>query len=176
MVLTYSALLRLPHQQIRYNLIPPSPSCCCISTLNSTQNALNIEMTKTPHIADRQRLLSPVVLAFVLYNLLSFATLLLEVPLVRLFEKSICNRYYRQQHPQNPTVAFQDIDESLCKGAPVQNLLATVVGWELSFSAVPGLLTAIYYGYLAEKRGRRLVLFLSVLGHIGMNAWVVVIC
>jgi hypothetical protein len=133
-------------------------------------------MTKTPHIADRQRLLSPVVLAFVLYNLLSFATLLLEVPLVRLFEKSICNRYYRQQHPQNPTVAFQDIDESLCKGAPVQNLLATVVGWELSFSAVPGLLTAIYYGYLAEKRGRRLVLFLSVLGHIGMNAWVVVIC
>ena len=132
-------------------------------------------MTKTPDITERHRLISPVVLAFVLYNLLSFATLLLEAPLVRLFEKSICNRYYRE-HPRNPNVAFQDVDESLCKGAPIQNLLATVVEWELSFSAVPGLLNAIYWGYLAEKRGRRLVPFLSVLGHIGMIAWFVMIC
>lgn len=57
----------------------------------------------------------------------------------------------------------------------MQNLLATVVGWELSFGAIPGLLTAIYYRYLAEKRGRRLVLFLSVLGHVGMLAWIVMI-
>ena len=58
------------------------------------------------------------------------------------------------------------------QGRRVQNLLATVVGWELSFSAVPGWLTAMYWGYLAEKCGRHLILFFSVLGHIGMIACV----
>ena len=104
------------------NFVPSSSSCYCFLTLKSIQNVLSLEMTKTLDTTERHRLRFPVVLAFILYNLLSFATLLLEVPLVRLFEKSICNRYYRQ-HPQITNVAFQDVVQSLCKGAGCRTCL-----------------------------------------------------
>ena len=86
--------------------------------------------------SNRLRIISPIVGAFILYNVLSFATLLLEVPLVRLFERSICNRHY-QGSDTIPDVGG-DVDESLCKVAAVQDKLATVVGWQLAFGALAG--------------------------------------
>ena len=40
----------------------------------------------------------------------------------------------------------------------------------------PGLLTAVYYGRLAERKGRRHVLLLSTCGMILMFAWIVAVC
>ena len=82
------------------------------------------------------RLISPLIGAYVLYNALSFATLLLEVPQVRLFERSICRRFY--QGSDSVVSPGKDVDESLCKVAAIQDELATVAGWQLSFNALAG--------------------------------------
>lgn len=37
-------------------------------------------------------------------------------------------------------------------------------------------MTAVYYGRLADKRGRRLILFLSTSGIVLMFGWTVLIC
>jgi hypothetical protein len=121
------------------------------------------------------RLISPLAAAYILYNLLSFATLLLEVPTVRLFEKAICSRYYRSHHQPGQFLP-SDISESQCKVAPVQDVLANIVGWQLSFNAMAGLLTAAYYGRAAQERGPRVVLFLSAVGITLMLLLVVLIC
>lgn len=52
-------------------------------------------------------IINPLLLTFSVYFLVSFATQLLELPLVRLFEDVICNVYYRQ-HPLH----IRDIEEN----------------------------------------------------------------
>lgn len=80
---------------------------------------------------------------FVAYILISFATLLLEIPTVRLIEGSICNRYY--SFADNATyIAVEQVDESACKVPQVQSLLAKLVGWKMSFDAIPGILLQFF--------------------------------
>ncbi|RMZ90263.1 hypothetical protein DV736_g2530, partial [Chaetothyriales sp. CBS 134916] len=117
---------------------------------------------------------STIVAAYVLYFAVTFATLLLEIPLVRLFERSICTRYYHAS--VHESTLGNGVDESLCKVAAIQDELSMVVGWQMSFNALAGLLTAIYYGRLAERKGRKHVLLLSSSGMILMFVWVVVVC
>ena len=101
--------------------------------------------------------------------------LLLEVPCVRLFEKAICNRYYRFYH-QPGQILPSDITESQCKVAPVQDVLANIIGWQLSFNAMAGLLTAAYYGRAAVERGPKAILLLSAVGITLMLLVMVLIC
>jgi hypothetical protein len=75
---------------------------------------------------------------FILYFLVTFAIQLLEVPTVRLFEIAICDRYYRTANGGVFASLFKDIDESSCKITDVQNELAEIAGWKISFDAVPG--------------------------------------
>ena len=46
----------------------------------------------------------------------------------------------------------------------------------MSLSYLPGLLTAILYGFVAEKYGRRIVLLLAITGILLMLLWIIVIC
>ena len=87
------------------------------------------------------KLISPLVSAYVLFNALSFATLLLEVPIVRLLERLICNRYYRHESSEFNTPG-KDIDEALCKLAPIQDKLAIIAGWQISLNALAGQIIA----------------------------------
>ncbi|CAF9907139.1 MAG: hypothetical protein HETSPECPRED_007049 [Heterodermia speciosa] len=103
---------------------------------------------------------------FCLHFLINFSRYIVEVPLIRLFEIAICDRYFHAEA----------IDEKSCKLARIQNDLAIVVGWRFCFDALPILLTAIFYGRLADKHGRRLVLFLSCLGLVCSLVWIVVVC
>lgn len=130
----------------------------------------------------------PLLLTFSVYFLVSFATQLLELPLVRLFESVICNGYYHQ----NP-IHIRDVKEPWCKITPVQDELSNIVGWKLCFDALPGgslnilrkvtathlptgLLTAIFYANVAEKYGRRTLVLLCIIGNSLMLACVVTIC
>lgn len=74
---------------------------------------------------------TPSLLLFALYFLVSFATQLLEIPLIRLFENAICKRHYAQ-------FFLNDIDEVLCKIPTVQDQLNDVIGWKMCFDAIPG--------------------------------------
>lgn len=76
-------------------------------------------------------------LTFILYFLVTFAIQLIEVPTVRLFETAICDRYYRSVENTSRYI-LGDIDETSCKVPVVQNELTKVVGWKVSFDAIPG--------------------------------------
>jgi hypothetical protein len=68
-------------------------------------------------------------LPFALYTLFGFTVMLLEVPNVRLFERAICVRHYKDT----------DVDEAACKKAAIQNTLSNIVGWKFSFDACAGM-------------------------------------
>lgn len=76
---------------------------------------------------------------FALLLLGNFSYFLLEVPIVRLIERGVCREYYAS-NPVSTALRSGDIDESLCKLAPIQNTLAAIMGWKISFDAVPGML------------------------------------
>ena len=103
---------------------------------------------------------------FCLQFLINFSRYIVEVPLIRLFEIAICDRYFQAEA----------IDERSCKITPIQNDLAIVVGWRFFFDALPILLTAVLYGRLADTHGRRVVLFLSCLGLVCSLIWIVIVC
>ncbi|KAH0598738.1 hypothetical protein MHUMG1_04042 [Metarhizium humberi] len=79
-----------------------------------------------------------------------------STPMLEIMEGIIC----RSLHP--------DVDGTLnhpvCKGADVQSEFAQLQGWVTPFALVPGLVTAMPYGAMADKRGRRLVLCLAISG------------
>ncbi|KXH42552.1 ATP synthase F0 [Colletotrichum nymphaeae SA-01] len=85
-------------------------------------------------------------------------------PSYHLMEEIIC----RQRYPDH-TISAEDDD--VCKGPDVQGQLAMIKAWQNSFDCVPSLLTAIPYGVVADKYGRRPVLSLAMLGITLELAW-----
>ncbi|KAK1985383.1 ATP synthase F0 [Colletotrichum cereale] len=79
-------------------------------------------------------------------------------PSYQLMEEIICRKYYPDH-----TVSQSDAG-NVCKSPLVQGELAMVKGWQASFNCVAPLLTAIPYGVIADKYGRRPVLSLAMLG------------
>lgn len=88
--------------------------------------------------------------------------------MLEIMEGIIC----RSLHP--------DVDNTLnnpiCKRADVQSEFAELQGWSLPFALVPGLVTAIPYGTMADKHGRRLVLCLAIVGIVIAQLLGIVIC
>lgn len=79
---------------------------------------------------------------FVLFLINQFCIILLEVPRVRLFERVICDRYYKgHDHLLAATLQARDSGskEELCKLPEIQSELATVIGIKTALDAIPGL-------------------------------------
>lgn len=79
---------------------------------------------------------------FILFLINQFCIILLEVPRVRLFERVICDRYYKD-HDERPLAATLQIRDSgskeeLCKLPDIQSELATVIGIKTALDAIPG--------------------------------------
>lgn len=81
---------------------------------------------------------------------------LLVVPLVALYERAVC----RYLHPEVPDPSR----DSICKESDVQAELAYITGWGMALCLLPSLLVVVPYGALADRCGRRLVLFMGILG------------
>ncbi|KAK0645420.1 major facilitator superfamily domain-containing protein [Cercophora newfieldiana] len=83
---------------------------------------------------------------------------------VRLVENAICTRYYRDVGQR----AGHDrpIPELECKIPPIQSEVINLLGWLFSIDCLPALLTAIFWGYVADRMGRRAVLALSCVGRL----------
>lgn len=126
-------------------------------------DALALPLPTHDHPPKKTRI---IVCVFCLQFLVTFSRYVVEIPLLRLFEIAICDRYFQDEA----------IDEISCKIPRVQNDLAIVVGWRFFFDALPILLTAIFYGRLADTHGRRVVLFLSCLGLVCSLIWIVIVC
>lgn len=85
--------------------------------------------------------------AFLIYFLSEFGLNTLQVPGSRLFEHAVCRKHYRDAHgPGIPFHMFEEIDESLCKIAPIQREVALLTGWRDSFMAIPSKLIWVHQG------------------------------
>ncbi|KAM0334564.1 hypothetical protein ACHAPQ_005102 [Fusarium lateritium] len=89
---------------------------------------------------------------------------LYAAPRVRLFESVACTRYYLRH---DPSLVDPDgsVPERLCKIDLVQDKVASVVGWQYFFDAIPAILLPIPYGYVADLYGRKWILVLALVGY-----------
>jgi MFS family permease len=96
--------------------------------------------------------------------LIDLGCFLLNPARTRIYEASICVRFYLETDPSQ--VLNDTVQESLCKINEVQDVVAMVFGWQDLFDAIPGILLAVPYGALADKYGRKWIL---VLGFVGLE-------
>lgn len=66
---------------------------------------------------------------FILKLSIQFSSALLELPLVRLIERAVCRTYL--------SIDADEIEERLCKTPLVQNKVAIILGYKLTFDALP---------------------------------------
>ncbi|KAF7889030.1 hypothetical protein EAF00_009330 [Botryotinia globosa] len=102
---------------------------------------------------------------------------LLQAPLARTLEDILCREYYSSA----PLSEFSEaprlsIPESQCKNDVIQGKLAMLKGWDGTLACIPGLIMSVPFGVLADKIGRKAVLFMSLIGAGLGLVWVQVIC
>ncbi|KAI8673090.1 hypothetical protein NCS56_00774100 [Fusarium sp. Ph1] len=90
-----------------------------------------------------------------------------DPPQQKIIEDIICRGYY-------PDHVLQ-IKDQRCKDNHVQKTLAMVRGWHLAFGMAVPILPQFPFGIIADKYGRRPVLFLSLLGDLLQTAWVMMV-
>jgi hypothetical protein len=108
-----------------------------------------------------------VALCFALNILLEAGLYLIAIPLNQILEEIICRNIL-------PTLA--GASDPRCKDSIVQSELSLIRGWQVTFDIIPGLLTAVPYGLMADRYGREFVLFLSVLGGALASSFNILIC
>ena len=75
---------------------------------------------------------------YILCLLFRFAQFLLEVPTVRMIEYAVCYQQLNHVGLGAAPIAPDDLNEKACKVAVVQEQVARIIGWKLSFDAAPG--------------------------------------
>jgi len=105
------------------------------------------------------------------------ASLLLEAPIVVLLDHIVCKDYYSSQPSLLATDTNTIFDAQVqCDLEPIKSKVATLLGVKLAMDAIPGLLTAVYFGARADKHGRKPVLILAFTGELFALLWLVMIC
>lgn len=110
---------------------------------------------------------SVLVLCFIIMFLLSFSVNICTPAWNAIMEAIICGELNPEISDQ---LTFTD-ENPICKGPDVQGRLAMLRGWSATIECIPGIFLAMPLGLLADKWGRRPVLFLSFLGTFLMFLW-----
>ncbi|KAK7433333.1 hypothetical protein QQZ08_000272 [Neonectria magnoliae] len=95
---------------------------------------------------------------------------IMEPPLQKIMEDIICHKYYPDHSLREPSIL-----DRRCKNDEVQRTLAMVRGWSLSFEMATPIIAQFPFGIIADKYGRRPVLFLSVFGCLSQSCWVMLV-
>lgn len=109
----------------------------------------------------------PITLIWAMLFFQAFGVMVSIAPQTRLFEDIACRRYFG---------SGDQPDEESCKDPAVQDMVNELFGWQLFFDGIPGLVTAMYYGAMADEKGRKPVLMLSLFGQALGAAWILLIC
>ncbi|KAF5130009.1 Efflux pump ustT [Metarhizium anisopliae] len=110
---------------------------------------------------------SAVTACFALNILLEVGLYLIAIPMNQVLEDIICH---------NVSPAAPGASDARCKDTAVQSELSFIRGWQVTFDTIPGLVTAVPYGIMADAYGRELVLGLSVLGGAMAGSFTVLVC
>ncbi|WYZ35754.1 hypothetical protein EsH8_X_000401 [Colletotrichum jinshuiense] len=103
----------------------------------------------------------------------SGAGILQAIPLNQVFEDIICRNFHANVAPANQGPANQI---SCGDDKAVQAELTLLKGWDGTISLVPGLLTAVPYGFAADRYGHKMVLYLCILGLSLGTCFTIAIC
>ncbi|OTA06959.1 hypothetical protein A9Z42_0077860 [Trichoderma parareesei] len=88
----------------------------------------------------------------------------------QIMEDIICRHY----HPDH-VLAVPGTHDNRCKETDVQKRLAMVRSWSMSLEMMFPIFVQISFGVVADKYGRRLVIFLALFGASLQQAWTVVV-
>ncbi|KAI1805616.1 MFS general substrate transporter [Daldinia bambusicola] len=115
-----------------------------------------------------------VVPLLILLLLVNLGTTLYQLPLNRVIEKRLCREYYIIH---DPSIIDHDgnISEKHCKLDAIQQSLAWTTGTMETLWIVGDFVMTIPLGFVAEKYGRRTVLWLNLVPRLFMLVWAVVV-
>ncbi len=116
----------------------------------------------------------PIIVILLMLMVDGFGYVMSAAPQTRLIEDIVCRKYYSAEALS--ALGLTRPSEGMCKEPLVQDAVAQLFGWQTFFDGIPGLVLAMYFGVLADKHGRRGVLFLSMLGQTIGLVWVLFIC
>ncbi|KAI1068097.1 hypothetical protein LB507_004311 [Fusarium sp. FIESC RH6] len=117
--------------------------------------------------AFRRRALGFCMLALLMVEVSQF---IMNPPTKKIIEDIICRKHYPDH-----AIRSYDIEDIRCKDSPVQGTLAMVQGWQQAFEMGVPILTQFPYGIVADKYGRRLVLFLAMFGCCLSTCWMLMV-
>lgn len=115
-----------------------------------------------------------VILVYVMIALLVLATALSAAASARLYENGLC-REYCLQHDASWVNPDGSVPERLCKVPGVQAGLSKIMTRVAIGEQVLGCILVLPYGALAERRGSRLVLILSLSGFVLSTLYTLVV-
>ncbi|GKZ18900.1 hypothetical protein AbraIFM66951_001858 [Aspergillus brasiliensis] len=95
-----------------------------------------------------------------------FGNYISVAPQLQIYELNICQRLHPELFDGDPSRGLPSVAPSACKAADVQGELALLRGWMSTFDQLPGIILALPYGLMADRVGRKPVLFLSLAGSI----------
>jgi MFS family permease len=145
---------------------------CTAATGCNAPNSTSPSRFSPPH-AQHQRFASYVIAICILSNFLfEVGDFLMRAPFIRLLEAILCRQYWQEHDPGR----FPgDIGEKWCKVASVQTDLSMLKGWDLLFSCLPTILLTIPMGIVADKYGRKMLLFMALVGLTLATAWMQIV-
>lgn len=103
--------------------------------------------------------------------ILEVADFMQRAPFTRVLEDIVCRAHFAAKSSTASRRWEPEIPEEDCKIAPVQARLAMLRAWDVTFSSLPAVFLAVPYGALADKVGRRFVLFLALMGILLCLGW-----
>jgi MFS family permease len=139
----------------------------------------------TKQTIERKRLALRVsLICIVSILLIEIGEFMAQAPSARIIEDILCRAYFSSAPISAPNLGiesetnlpFGSIPEENCKNDVIQGKMAMLKGWDQMFSCIPGLIVAVPYGVLADRVGRRTVLFLALMGLTVGMAWATMVC
>ncbi|KAI2780151.1 MFS general substrate transporter [Daldinia loculata] len=139
--------------------------------MDSINGDLGAPISETRRRAYPKPSIVPLLVLLLLVNL---GTTLYQLPLNRVIEKRLCREYYIIH---DPSIIDPDgnISEKHCKKNAIQQSLAWTTGTMETLWIVGDFIMTIPLGFVAEKYGRRTVLWLNLIPRLFMLAWAVVV-
>ena len=100
--------------------------------------------------------------------LVSLGDYLSRAPWLRILEDVlvVCREHYGSPFPNELENPYDPIPEDSCKHPDIQSRPACLQGWDQTFACIPSIFMAVPYAGVADKYGRKIFMFLGLLGSV----------